>query len=45
MEGGQVLQEGYIKLDIALQNIPYIAPRVSSNLNRDSLGQDPVKNL
>ena len=34
-----------IKLDIALQNIRYIAPRVSSNLNRDLLELDPVKYL
>ena len=35
----------YIKLDIALQNIHYIALWVSSNLNWDSLALDPVEYL
>ena len=40
-----IVQNAYIKLDIALQIIKSIAPRVSSNLNRDSLALDPVKYL
>ena len=40
-----IVQSAYIKLDIALQNIRYLAPRVSSNLNRDKLTLDPVKYL
>ena len=40
-----IVENPYIKLDIALQNIRYIAPQVSSNLDRDSLALDPVKYL
>ena len=35
----------YIKLEIALQNIRYIAPRVSMDLNAHSLALGPVKHL
>ena len=44
MENNTV-QNTYVKLDIAVQNIRYIAPRIFSNLNRDSLALDPIKYL
>ena len=45
MDRDNIAQNAYIKLDIALQNIRYIALRVSSNLNRDLLALDPLKYL
>ena len=40
-----IVKNANIKLDIAIQSIRYIAPRVSSNLIRDSLALGPVKYL
>ena len=40
-----IVQNAYIKLDIARPNIRDNAPRVSPHLNRDLLALDPVKYL
>ena len=40
-----IVQNAYIKFDIALKNISYIASLVPSNLNGDSLALDLVKYL
>ena len=46
MDGEQhSTKRAHKKIDKAFQNIRYINPRVSSNLNQDSLALDPVKYL
>ena len=40
-----IVQNAYIKLDKALQNIRYIAPGASSNLNHDSLALNQVNSF
>ena len=37
------MENNIVQLDIALQNIRYIPPRFSSNLNQDSPSLDLVK--